>query len=338
MNDNKLHVGVYLAPTVPQSFRVYAANIQKHFPGSGIEVIPFKDARSLPRHADVLWDIRSGGGNPPLEFMLGGPPLVITVHGFAPISLSGWDYFKTLRGAIMAKRWAREKHEAWLRLKDGVRALIAVSEFSRGEAIRFTGMDASRIVVCHHGVEYEHFSPAVDGKKERYFLHISNNEPRKNLDRIVRAFRSMDPKGGVELLLKLPQDQTRQYEGIPGIRIVAGMISTGELAELYRRALGFIFPSLYEGFGMPILEAMASGCPVLTSTATACPEVADNAALLVDPKDHKALAWAMSTLASNEKERERLSAAGLERVKHFDWQTSARCHAHVLRQVAQTAY
>lgn len=334
MNDSKLHVGVYLSPTVPQSFRVYAANIQKHFHGLGVEVIPFSDAYSLPRHADVLWDIRSGGGNPPIEFMLGGPPLVITVHGFAPTSLSGWDYFKTFRGVIMSRRWAKEKHAAWLRMKDGVSALIAVSEFSRGEAARFTGIDASRIVVCHHGVECEHFSPAIDGKKERYFLHISNNEPRKNLDRIVRAFGSLDPRHDVQLLLKLPQDQTRLYQGRLGVRIVAGMISTAELSELYRRALGFVFPSLYEGFGMPILEAMASGCPVITSTASACPEVAGNAAILVNPKDQYALERAMNTLACSEQERNRLSSAGLERVKGFDWKTSAICHAQVLRQAA----
>jgi glycosyltransferase involved in cell wall biosynthesis len=335
MNDSKLHVGVYLASTIPQSFRVYAANIQKNLQGTGLEIIPFTDSKSLPRHADVLWDIRSGGGNPPLEFMLGGPPLVITVHGFAPISLSGWDYFRSIRGVIMSRRWAKEKQDAWLKMKDGVTALIAVSEFSRGEALRFTGVEASRIAVCHHGVECGHFSPASDGKRERYFLHISNNEPRKNVDGIVSAFRGMRSKDGVELLLKLPQDQARRYKGIPGIRIVAGMISTAELAELYRRSLGFIFPSLYEGFGMPILEAMACGCPVITSTATACPEVAGNAAILVDPKDYKALANAMSTLANNEVERNRLSDAGLTRVINFDWASSALCHAQVLRAAAQ---
>lgn len=334
MNDSALRVGIYEAPAIPQSFRVYAANVRRHFPGLGIEEIPFADAAHLPRQADVLWDIRSGGGNPPLDFMLGGPPLVVTVHGFAPISLSGWEYFRELKGVLMTRRWAREKYRDWLRLKDGVSALVAVSEFTRSEAIRYTGVDPERIHVCHHGVEAGDFSPAADGQRSRYFLHVSNNEPRKNLHRVVRAFRRLGRERNVELLLKLPKDQARHFEGIPGVRVVAGMLSTEELAELYRRALGFVFPSLYEGFGMPILEAMASGCPVITSNVTACPEVAGEAALRVDPRDEDALFQAMARLADDASARERLAAAGLERFQAFDWRASAACHARTLAQAA----
>lgn len=332
--DSLLRVGVFEAPSIPQSFIVYAANVRRHFPALGIEVVPFTHPQNVPREVDVLWDIRSGGGNPPLEFMLGGPPLVITVHGFAPVSLSGWDYFRTLKGMLMSRYWARKKYQEWLRMKDGVSALIAVSNFSRGEAVRYTGIDLAKIHVCHHGVEAGVFSPAADGRRDRYLLHVSNNEPRKNLHRIVRAFRRLSETSDVKLLLKLPKDQARYFDGLTGVKVIAGMLSTEQLAELYRRALGFVFPSLYEGFGMPILEAMASGCPVITSNVTACPEVAGNAALIVDPRDEDALYHAMATLVNDADKRDQLVKAGLTHSKTFDWRMSAACHAQVLSRAA----
>lgn len=337
MSGNKVVVGVYQSKDIPQSFRVYAANILKYFNDLDIEVIAFSDSGSLPKSADVIWDIRSGGGNPPIERMLGKQPLVVTVHGFAPTSLSGWEYFKSVRGMLMTKRWAKEKADAWSRMKAGVSNLIAVSEFSRREAADFTGVELDRIAVCHHGVEHEHFFASSDDRKEKYFLHVSNNEPRKNVDRIVQAFRRLPRNLGIELVLKLPAEEARRYQRVPGVRIVAGFLSTEELAELYRRSIGFVFPSLYEGFGLPILEAMACGCPVITSTETACPEVAGNAALLVDPRDEIALRDAMKTLATDKDVQRRLTAAGLDRVKVFDWKTSAACHARILRHAAEAS-
>lgn len=334
MGDNKLAVGVYQSEDVPQSFRVYAANVLKYFGDYDIEAIPFSSITSLPKSADVIWDIRSGGGNPPIEGMLGKQPLVVTVHGFAPTSLSGWEYFRSVRGMLMTKRWAKEKSDAWLRMKDSVSDLIAVSEFSRREAAEFTGFDINRIAVCHHGVEHDYFSASSDGRKERYFLHVSNNEPRKNLNRIVQAYRRLPRALGIELILKVPFDQARHFEKVPGVRIIAGFLSTADLAELYRRSIGFVFPSLYEGFGMPILEAMACGCPVITSTVSACPEVAGEAALLIDPRNDTSLLEAMRVLATDIEVQRRLTAAGLQRVKSFDWQVSAACHARIFRKAA----
>ncbi|MBW8029078.1 MAG: hypothetical protein GJU67_04810, partial [Ferrovum sp.] len=95
MTDRSLRVGVYRPAELHQSFRVYADNVERYFPELGIEAVHFDSKTAVPRSVDVLWDIRSGGGNPPLEFLLDSKiPLVMTVHGFAPISLSGWEYFQ----------------------------------------------------------------------------------------------------------------------------------------------------------------------------------------------------------------------------------------------------
>ncbi len=336
MND-KLRVGIYQAPDIPQSFRVYAANVTSHFPAHNVELIPFSAKDDLPKTADVLWDIRSGGGNPPLEFMMNGPPLVITVHGFAPITLSGWEYFKTIKGMLMSGRYSREKLARWKDLKDGVAALIAVSNYTKSEAVQMTGITADRIAVCHHGVDTASFTPDPNAERGNYFLHVSNDEPRKNVARIVAAFSRLRKSSDTRLLLKLPKQHAARYKGIEGVEVIEGMLSTEELASLYRRALGFVFPSLYEGFGMPILEAMACGCPVITSNVSACPEVAGDAALVIDPRDEGALFDAMQALYHERNTRDRLVSDGLEKIKSFTWQESSACHAKMFSTAAQHA-
>ena len=334
MND-RLRAGVYQPLEVPQSFKVYAENVMQHFAAQGIEAIPFSNRNDLPHTADVLWDIRSGGGNPPLDFLLGGPPLVMTVHGYAPISLSGWEYFKTVRGMMMSGHYARRKLAKWAELKDQVSALIAVSHFTKAESIRLTGVPADKITVCHHGVNTKSFTPDSSIVHDNYFLHISNNEPRKNLTRVVAAFRRLRKTQDVRLLLKLPAAQAGSYQGIDGLEVIASMLSSEDLASLYRHALGFVFPSLYEGFGLPILEAMACGCPVITSSASACPEVAGKAALVVDPRDVDAIYEAMRTLCLEKSTRAHLVETGLQRITPFTWQASSACHAHVLRTASE---
>ncbi|SHL77335.1 Glycosyltransferase involved in cell wall bisynthesis [Nitrosospira sp. Nsp11] len=337
MVDTKLYVGVYQGPDIPQSFRVYAENVQRYLPGQGVSVIPFIDKRSLPKSVDVLWDIRSGGGNPPPHFLLGNhlPPLVVTVHGFAPVALNGWEYFRTLKGLIMSERYANRKRALWEDAHTAVAGIIAVSAFVKEEAVQFTNVSAEKIYVCHHGVDKEVFTTQPGVEPEGYFFHISNGEPRKNIHRIVRAFRRLRRNHNAQLVLKLPEHSARQYEGIDGVRVITGFLKADELADLYCRALAFIFPSLYEGFGIPIIEAMACGCPVITSDTSACPEVAGEAGLTVDPRDENALLEAMLAFCHDMKNRPERVASGLRRGEDFSWSKSAQCHVGVLRKTAQ---
>ena len=337
MADTTLYVGVYQGSEIPQSFRVYAENVQRYLPGQRVSVIPFTDKRALPESVDVLWDIRSGGGNPPPDFLLGNhlPPLVVTVHGFAPVTLNGWEYFRTLKGLAMSGRYAKQKQALWQDAHAAVTSIIAVSAFVKEEAIRFTNVPAENIYVCHHGVDKEVFTPNPEIKPEAYFLHISNDEPRKNIHRIVRAFSRLRRSHNAQLVLKLPEHAVRQYQGIDGVSVITGVLKAEELADLYRRALAFIFPSLYEGFGMPIVEAMACGCPVVTSNISACPEIAGEAALIVDPRNEKELLEAMLAFCQQPQTRAERVTVCLRRSEDFSWEKSARCHADVLRKAAQ---
>jgi glycosyltransferase involved in cell wall biosynthesis len=336
MTDTVLRVGVYEGPEIPQSFRVYAKNVQKYFPEQCVEIIPFTDKRNLPSSVDVLWDIRSGGGNPPPDFLLEDclPPLVVTVHGFAPVTLNGWEYFRTLRGLIMSGRDANLKRAGWQQAQSSIAAIIAVSAFVKDETIRYTGAKASKVHVCHHGVDSEAFTPGIATEPDNYFFHISNDEPRKNINRILRAFRKLKLDNDVQLVLKLPEHAARRYVGMDGVRVITGSRPTDELADLYRKALAFVFPSLYEGFGLPIVEAMACGCPVITSNVSACPEIAGEAAITVDPRDEDALLEAMRIFCQNPQVRAERVKAGLQRSQGFSWSKSAQCHAKILRTAA----
>jgi glycosyltransferase involved in cell wall biosynthesis len=336
MKDSALRVGIYQGPEIPQSFRVYAENVWRHLPKQDIAIIPFKDRKDLPKSADVLWDIRSGGGNPPPDFLLEHPllPLVVTVHGFAPVSLNGWEYFRTLKGLIMSGQYAKHKRERWREARTAVGSIIAVSAFVKDEAIRFTGVPADRIHVCHHGVDSNAFTLGSDTESEPYFFHVSNDEPRKNVRAIVRAFRQLRRHCRVQLVLKLPEESARNYEKIEGVRVLSGFLTTEELVRLYRHALAFIFPSLYEGFGLPILEAMACGCPVITSNVSACPEIAGEAARTINPRNESELLEAMEILYRNPEERRECAATGLRRALGFSWEESAKCHARVLYMTA----
>ncbi len=336
MTDTVLRVGVYEGPEIPQSFRIYAKNVQRYLPEQYVRIIPFADKRNIPSSVDVLWDIRSGGGNPPPDFLLENhlPPLVVTVHGFAPVTLNGWEYFHTVKGLIMSSRYAKLKRARWQQVQSSVAAIIAVSAFVKDETVQYTGAAADKVYVCHHGVDSEAFTPRTSMEPDSYFFHISNDEPRKNINRILRAFRKLKLNHNVQLVLKLPEHAAQRYLGMDGVRVITGLCTTEELADLYRKALAFVFPSLYEGFGLPIIEAMACGCPVITSNVSACPEIAGEAAITVDPRDEDALLEAMRIFCRNPRVRAERAAAGFQRSQGFSWAKSAQCHANILRTAA----
>ena len=160
-------------------------------------------------------------------------------------------------------------------------------------------------------------------------------EPRKNLTTLLQAFARLRRAGQVDPALRLVLAGARGWLDEPIFRTVRsfgldeavhfpGFIDDDDLPDLYRGAAAFVFPSLYEGFGLPVLEAMACGAPVVTSNTSSMPEVAGGAAMLVDPRDVDGLAAAIARVLRDEGLRARLRAAGLARARQFSWETAAR--------------
>jgi len=199
--------------------------------------------------------------------------------------------------------------------------VIAVSQFTARQVVDLLGVEAARVRVVHHGVRMAAAMPAA---REKIILHVGAIQHRKNIARLVDAFERVD--GEWQLVLagssgyRAPEILEHIASATSRERIrVLGYVPAAELAGWYRRASIFAFPSLDEGFGMPVLEAMAAGTPVVASDRSAVPEVAGNAAWLVNPEHTEALANALVELTRNPDRRAELSRLGLRRASEFSW-------------------
>jgi glycosyltransferase involved in cell wall biosynthesis len=203
--------------------------------------------------------------------------------------------------------------------------IIAVSNFTARQVTEVLGIDPSLVRVVHHGVGSAVGTPAGDVlPREKIILHVGAIQHRKNIARLVDAFERVDRDwqlvlagaagyGAAEIAGRIGAAHSRE-------RILSlGYVPQPELARWYARATIFAFPSLDEGFGMPVLEAMASGTPVIASNRSAIPEVAGEAAWLVNPEDTEELASALVSLTRDPELRAELSARGRSRAKQFTW-------------------
>lgn len=231
-------------------------------------------------------------------------------------------------------------------------ALIAISESTKRDLIRYYGVKPGKVTVIHCGVS-EAFTPEVpqsEWSKLRekyrlsrpYVLYVGSLFRWRNLPRLVQAHRILLTRGvDVDLVLAgrdiwgnsdVPAEVARQ--GTEDRVHLLGYVPDEDLPALYASAAAFSYPSLHEGFGIPPLEAMASGVPVVVSTAASLPEVVGDAGLLVDPLAVKDLADGLQAVLTDEETRLRLRASGLERARHFSWRRAAEHTAAVYERCA----
>ena len=206
-----------------------------------------------------------------------------------------------------------------------------------------------RTRVIPHGVsaEFVNASPREVAARHdiegRYVLAVGTLEPRKNLVRLVRAFAALDPavRGDCSLVLAgLRGWSIEDLDEVTGASAktvqMLGFVEDEDLPGLYAEATAFAYPSLAEGFGLPVLEAMAAGCPVLTSDRSSLPEVGGDAAVLVDPTDERAIARGLERLLVDDAYRAELRHRGRDRAAHFTWEHTARETLGYLRSVTST--
>ena len=206
-------------------------------------------------------------------------------------------------------------------------AIIAVSQFTAQQVERHLGVEPSRIHVVPHGVHIPAGAPSASSR-DNLVLFVGVIQRRKNVARLVKAFERL-PAGWRLALAGASQgygasEELRAVEESPRRQDIdlLGHLTAEQLSALYARARIFAFPSLDEGFGMPVLEAMAHGIPVITSRTSAMPEVAGDAALQVDPLNVDELAYALSRLATDQSLREDLIARGRTRALRFTWESA----------------
>jgi glycosyltransferase involved in cell wall biosynthesis len=335
-----VRIAVLTRADEPFSFRNYRENLLAHF-GRDIAISTFGLADPVPADCDLVWDPGLGMAKVPRELMRAmknglATPVVGTVHGLRvfslPMSEFAFGVIKTLQLAI-AK--IRRRHE-WRSFGPGLARVIGVSEFGAMETMRAFSLPPVKVTKIYYGLDHDVYN--MEGERESrdrpFLLHVSSYQRKKNVERIVAVYESLPVETRPDLVLVLP-GAPRGFEGRPGVTLIDRGLTARELAPWYRGALAFLFPSLHETFGMPIVEAMACGCPVLTASTTACPEAAGPAGLFVDPRDDAALREGMERLSVDANLRARLSAAGLEHAAGFSWQTCADRHLDVFRQVVE---
>jgi glycosyltransferase involved in cell wall biosynthesis len=230
-------------------------------------------------------------------------------------------------------------------------AVIAISECSRRDLVELLGVDEARIRVIYPGRDAMFRPSETDavaecrkryGIETPYFLYIGSLGPHKNVATMLRAFERFRAAGGEERLVLagghrwggkvlelLEQSPARDAVILPGF------VPDADLPHLYSGANGFLFPSFYEGFGFPVLEAMACGAPVITTSGGALPEVAGEAGIIVDPHDDQAMADAMMRLSREKEFRGELREAGFKQAERFSWRQSAEQLSALLHEVGR---
>lgn len=300
---------------------------------------------------------------PPLEWLEGGPPLL---HPAEPAWLTGvlakrrprlfyspgfnapptspvsfvFTVFDLIHLRMPDMGGTRKRLYYRLHVKPAVRrarAVLTGSEYSRTEIVDWSGVDPDRVVVIGCGTASD-FTPegAAFQLGFPYLLYVGNRKAHKNLPRLVQAFARVQEQDSLHLVLPgaLEPDllALAHAEGVGDRLVFLGPVSDKQLPELYRGAVALVFPSLYEGFGLPPLEAMACGTPVVSSTATSLAEVVGDAALAIDPLDVDSIAHGIDRIVSDDGLRAELRERGLERAARFSWQRTAELTWQTLRQ------
>ena len=271
------------------------------------------------------------------------PPTVVTVHDLGYHALPGSHTFRQRQYLAWSTRWSTS----------AATLVIAVSQATAADVLRHYVRDPNKIRVIHEAAgAWEAPTPEeVNAVKEvyhlrrRYALYVGTIQPRKNVARLIEAYTMLADEdsitwdlvvaGGAGWLSEPIFDLVRTSRFADRIHLT-GYIPEDHLAPLLAGASFFCYPSLFEGFGLPVLEAQTAGVPVLTTYSSSLPEVAGDAAILVDPTDVDAIAAAMLELSRDEELRQKLIAAGYENVKRFSWEKAARETLAVLEEAAQS--
>jgi glycosyltransferase involved in cell wall biosynthesis len=273
-------------------------------------------------------------------------PTVVSILDLAYMKFP--EYFKK-SDLMQLKSWT--KYSA-----SNAKHIITISESSKRDVVSFYKVPADRVTVTYIGYDTETFHPVTDqskinavlqkyGFQQPYILYLGTLQPRKNIVRLIQAFKDLieqEKYSNLGLKLVIVGKKGWMYQEIleeakklhiDDIVIFTGYVNDDEKPALLSGALMYCLPSLYEGFGIPVLEAMACGTPVVVSQISSLPEVVGEYGVLVDPYNVKSISGGLKLLVKDAELRESMRQKGLQWVKHFDWMNTARTTLGILEKV-----
>lgn len=307
----------------PQNARVETLGVAGSI-GSPFSPMRISAALARKDQGGVFW---SPGFVPPAW---GNRPSIVTVH-----DLTHLHFYSRLHRAYYDLLFRNMYRRCT--------AIICCSDYTRSELLAWSGIEPKRVHMVWNGVDPIYArNEEVLGIDYPYVLYPGNRRSYKNLDRLLTAYaQSVLPRQGVCLLLTGSPDANlealAQKLGVGSLVRFSGYVADDQMPKLYRGALFVAFVSLYEGFGLPIVEAMASRVPVLTSNTSAMPEIAGKAALIVDPLSVNEIRQGMDRLAESSTFRRELIEAGVERATLFSWDQTAAEHWRLVEDVCEAA-
>ncbi|OIJ10404.1 hypothetical protein BKP37_17845 [Anaerobacillus alkalilacustris] len=325
-----MRIAVVTRPRDPISLRIYQQNVTSELEKVGVTLVRVSENGSIPNRCDLIWDPGLGMRRIPDVLRTADIPVVVTVHGVRVFSIPEKELHSRER------RMKQLLIDDWKSFKEKVDAIVTVSKYGAEEVCSAFDITPDKVCPIYHGVNQQIFHPNGEKpiQKTPYFLHVAQYQPLKNSPRLFVAYSKLPVSKRPNLMAILPgfsEDITRWK--IPGLHIITKEILPLELAKWYRGALGFMFPSIRETFGLPILEAMACGCPVLTSNQTGCAEISGDAALKVNPKSISEMQKEMKRLIEETQLREQLATKGINHAARFSWKKSGEEHLKLFKKV-----
>jgi len=256
-------------------------------------------------------------------------------NGNAPVTQTSCPVVMCIHDVNALKGWSSGIHQLYRKTAVPRGAKIAdtittVSEFSKGEIVEHLDVPHSKVDVVYNGVDKAFFtteSESLDGLPENYLLFVGSMNPRKNLERVVKSYVAIKEQTNIphELVIIGPKNKnifkSVNLESRDDV-VILGFVTEGELKYAYRNADVFVFPSLYEGFGLPPLEALACGTPVVASKTTSLGEILQEGCIQVDPEDVQDIIDTTTQILADQKLADELATEGKEYARQFTWENA----------------
>ncbi|MDD3761408.1 MAG: glycosyltransferase family 1 protein [Acidithiobacillus sp.] len=324
----------------PLSLARYAESVLRQFSDKSITIIPYQGSSILETPVDLLWDPYCGWSQGPVwpaQITSSHANKIITFHGAAPWSMDPIAFWGNLPDALRHEREVQQRLIHWLRQFLEIDKVIVPSRFAAVELAQYAGANPRDITVIHHGVDAARFHPPSSDHYRSGILHISSWQPKKNVHRVIEVARESPLIRGESLTMLVPNfPSSATNPDITGLHIERQAEDDNGLCARYQGAKVFLFPSLHETFGMPILEAMACGCPVIAGRNSAMEEIFADSALLVDPYSLEDIIDATEQVLINPSLWEKLHEQGLKLAQELTWERSANAHLQVFRETVTT--